>query len=476
MWTRSAAGDGVLDSRCSATDILLNLAMSIFSKPRDGGEPPGAPKDSQALPSTPKKVPPPLPAQARATSAVPVPPASRTVVKGSAPAAPARARPVMPDINIGPPPQSPDPIPEAAPVPGPAASAARSSAKIEARPQVAPEAAWPSMPPEEGDDDMQVSIATTFERLLRVDDLDLDLASLDPKAKKEPTAGALAASDLHEVRGLFAQLAANHVRQVRDFMIDLRMTDATVDWIEVCEPALRSLRRAADKLELTDLCAALDAFCGALSGHRAAGSRTVEGESRRMLLARYEELSALMPQAFALDLDAGQREAAITQSLLLQVPEVKKVTIDRLYAAGLATLQAFFLATPGDVAAAAGIAEPLAARIVERFRAYRDQVRGSMPDATRATEREQLAQLIARLRTEHDEHERVAESWTDEAKLRKRELRDARARTVLEIQLVLARLGEVEWLREIERLPFERKLVRLEAFLCEARDKYAQQS
>jgi hypothetical protein len=179
-----------------------------------------------------------------------------------------------------------------------------------------------------------------------------------------------------------------------------------------------------------------------------------------------------MPQAFALDLDGEQREAVILQSLLLQIPGVNKVTIDKLYAAGLTTLKSLFLASPGDVAAACGISEGLAALVVDRFRAYRDKLRDSIPDATRTAEREQIAKLVVQLRTEHDEYERAAESWTREAGQRKKELREARTRTTLAIQLELARLGEVEVLKEIERLPVEGKLARLEAFLLEARDKY----
>ena len=91
-----------------------------------------------------------------------------------------------------------------------------------------------------------------------------------------------------------------------------------------------------------------------------------------------------MPQAFALDLDRTQREAAILQSLLLQVPEVKKVTLDRLYAAGLTTLEAMFLATPGDIAATTGIPESLAEQIVERFQAYRAQVQADACPTRRA--------------------------------------------------------------------------------------------
>jgi hypothetical protein len=375
---------------------------------------------------------------------------ARTIEISEAPAPPAGAQPV----------QAPDgtrttetALPPAAPPPAPHAG-------LDASPE-----ATSSSP----------SIAQTFERLLSADELDVGFASveLDWWTPPAAAAGTQTAGDWQEVRSLFAQLAANHVRQVRDFMLDLRLGEATIDWIGICEPSLRSLRRAADKLELSDLCTALDGFANALSGASTDGVRTLSGERRSTLLGKYDELVALMPQAFALDLDRSQREAVILQSLLLQVPGVKKVTLDKLYAAGLSTLEAMVLATPKDIASTTGIPEELATRIVTRFREYREQVRASVPDATHAQERERIAQLTNRLRQEHQEYELAAQGWTPEAGEKKRDLRRARAQTLLDIQVALARLGEVDRLKEIERLPFERKVTHLESFLADASQKYA---
>jgi hypothetical protein len=321
----------------------------------------------------------------------------------------------------------------------------------------------------------QPSIADTFDRMLSDDDVDASLAALGgPGAGQTPQGSA--AADLTEVRALFAQLAANHVRQVRDFMIDLRSGEATADWIAICDPALRSLRRAAEKLEFAPLCEALDRLSEALATAHASNAPTITGDARAPLLARYEDLVALMPQAFALDLDRSQREGIILQSLLMQVADVKKITIDRLYAAGLTTLESMFLATTSDLVATAGVSEEMAKQIVERFRAYRTQINSTAPDATRAVERERLARLATQLRVEHDGYERACESVSADAADRKRELRKARAQTLLDVQLLLARLGEVERLAEIERLPFEKKVTRLEAFLEEARITYARPS
>ena len=160
-----------------------------------------------------------------------------------------------------------------------------------------------------------------------------------------------------------------------------------------------------------------------------------------------------MPQAFALDLDRSQRETVILQSLLMQVPDVKKVTIDRLYAAGLTTLEAMFLATPGDLAATAGIPEDVARpdrRALPRVPAA-GELHGARRDArgrARAARRARRASCEASTTATSGR----AESWAADAADQKRELRKARAQTLLDIQVLLARLGEVDRLAELERL------------------------
>ena len=67
----------------------------------------------------------------------------------------------------------------------------------------------------------------------------------------------------------------------------------------------------------------------------------------------------------------------------------------------------------------------------------------------------------------------LADAWA--SGVSKKELRKAREQTLLDIQVALARLGEVDRLTQLERLPFEKKLAHLESFLEEARDKYVAQ-
>jgi len=320
------------------------------------------------------------------------------------------------------------------------------------------------------------SIADTFEKLLgEVDDqfaaIQEDVRS-DSASHPPKSAPPLAESDLADVRELFAQLAAKHMRQVRDFMIDLKWGEAPHSWIALSEPAVRSLRGAAERLGLTELCESLDGFGAALDVAQKAATTTVTGEHRDRLLDTYAKLVDVMPQAFALDLDRTQRESVIVHSLLLQIPGVGKLVVDKLYAAGLQSLDTLFSATSADIVQTTGIAPSLADRVVGRFQLYRKELHAAQPDATRAQERSRLAVLVKRLRHQHEAFEKLNDSWAPGAAGEKKTMRQSREATLLDCNVVLARLGEVERLREVEKMPFGKKVDALEAYLDEAARAY----
>ncbi len=322
------------------------------------------------------------------------------------------------------------------------------------------ESVRPSQPPTfEGFD--EGSIAAAFDDLL-----------------SEGTSGLIGTNthvDLQPVRELFAELAANHMRHVRDFMIDVKWGEAPREWIEICIPAVASLRRAAERLELEELALGLDGFAQCLresSAKKDAAGRSIEGATKDKLLDTYGQLVAILPTAFALDRDKSLREAVIIQSLCLSVPDVRKVTIDKLHAAGLTSLKTLFDAKPEEVAQVAGIPEALALRIVERFQAYRRELQNASPQDARAAERERLAALTATLREQHDAYEEAAGGWSAEAKAKKRELIPLREETWIAISLLLARFGEVERIQGIERVPFAQRIAQLTEYLEEARQKY----
>jgi len=282
-----------------------------------------------------------------------------------------------------------------------------------------------------------------------------------------PSAAPPATASIAELRELFSSLAANHMQQVRDFMIGVRWGEAPRDWIPICEPAVASLLRAAKEMDLADLAKALEGYREALSRAADATGTTIAGATRDGLIASYGKLADLMPEAFGLDGERGRREAIIVHALLQQVPEVRKITIDKIYAAGLASLDNLFLARPDEIAATTGMSESLAERIVEKVQRYRQEIAG-LADATRAAERNHLAKLASELRDLHSQFESVETAWSEDGHAKKKHLRQARSVALLQVKVLLARLGEVDRLAQLERLPFERKIEQLEGYLQEA--------
>jgi hypothetical protein len=280
-----------------------------------------------------------------------------------------------------------------------------------------------------------------------------------------PPAPAADAPPVEEVRTLFEDLAVNHMRPVRDFLIDLKWSDASTDWLELCEPTIGSLQQSAEKLGYAELVAALESFARELAAARTASTGTIGASSRDAIFAAHERLVAVMPKAFTLEADRRERESIIVHALLLKIPDVRKATLDKLYAAGLNDIAGLATARPDEVARVTGISLSVAERVVERFRAYRAEIHDAAPNAGRTQERARIGALLGELAEQHARFERAASAWTPEATEAKRHLRRAREDTLHEIRALLARLGEVDRLREIERIPFERKLEELHAFL-----------
>ncbi len=445
--------------------------------------PPPASRSGGTPPYPPARPAPPHPQAPLGASPRPAPPRSTPPPARAVSPPPRSVPPPAPAARPRPPSQPPPPRPPTAAALAAAVAAASSAYSnpfasvedtvVDRKP---PGSSRPATNWDMGATAQSPSLADTFQALLN--DVDgtfgkIEMRKGDSQRPDFQHAGHLTSANIAEVRELFAQLAANHMRQVRDFMIDLKWGESTREWATICEPAVQSLRRAAQRLDLAELCGALDAYGSALEAATKLPDRAIAGAARDKLLSTYDGLHRLMPQAFGLETDRAQRESVILQSLLLQVPEVHKVTIDKLYAAGLSSLEVMFAAKVDDIVATTGIPKRLAEHIVDRFQSYRRELADVVPDATRRAERDRLGALVRSLRTLHGEFEGIAEDWSPQAITRKKELRRARDDTLLRAKVLLARLGEVDRLEAIERLPYAGKLAELERFLEEATEQYA---
>lgn len=291
--------------------------------------------------------------------------------------------------------------------------------------------------------------------------VDALLEKLDSGQKSQGAGNAFSKSPsggLSNARELFGQVATVHVRHVRDFMIDLKAGQATIEWLSLAEPAVKQIRQMAEQLSLTDLCRGLDEYIATLAVAGAESGFAISGEARQKLIDAYEPLEKSMPDTFSLANAKAAREGVIVRALLLQVPDVHKVALDKLVAAGLTTLEAFFSARPDEIAATTGLDVEVAKKIVQRFARYRDEMQSAAVDESRTFEHARLGDLTAEL----DAHNLAYDS---EKGAKKRDVRKAREATLLEIKVLLARIGEVERASAIDKLPFAQKVVELDNYL-----------
>jgi hypothetical protein len=205
-------------------------------------------------------------------------------------------------------------------------------------------------------------------------------------------------------------------------------------------------------------------FEAALSIAERNEQRVLSGEVRNLLLWCYDDLVKVMPKAFAVgEEEQQQREGIIINSLLLQIPEVGRVSIEKLYRAGLTSLEVLYLARRDELAAATGIPKDLSERICAKFQAYRSRLEASKRHAGDVCQKTRLAEFVNELRRQHEGYVRISED-PNLANERK-EFRQQRQSCVLWINVLLAEIGELDLVKELEKLSFERRIERLEEFL-----------
>ncbi|HEY0191980.1 MAG TPA: hypothetical protein VGC42_12760 [Kofleriaceae bacterium] len=415
--------------------------------------PPGAPSSSAASGSGP--TPKPAPASAPIPSVPSVPGAALSPAASSAPAPSAPA------------PSLPAPTPTGAPTSAAVAPPAPAAAAPIAAP--APPIIPPSVPP---------SVPPASERPARRAHSDSVSAAFDQAFAASAVSsddGISTEEDLAEVRSVFNDVAAVHVAQVRDVMLELRYGEAQPSWIESTQPALRSLRAMAGAMELDDLVAALDEFCVAVDA-AVSGRAQIDDAGKAALLVRYQTLIELIPQAFELDAERDRREPIIVEALLHQIPGVERRTIEKLFAVGLHRLDALMRAAADEIEVVAGVRLELAEAIVEQFKVYRTAASSALSAPDPLAERRQLGDLLIMMSVANDEYVHAASKWTDEARAKKQEARKQREQAYQRIKVALARLGERDQLARLEKLPFDERIAQLDRYLSAAVPSRSQQT
>ncbi len=263
--------------------------------------------------------------------------------------------------------------------------------------------------------------------------------------------------------------AIRTLRQIRDTLIDLDMESRPrPEAIAVCRDVMESLDGPQEVLgpEAVVAWGELVRALGALAGKSFPESSELSGVKQK-----YEVLSALLPELGDFAGERRQRVEFIVRAILDEVPGMGSLDRGRLEAAGYGELEPLCHASLGDLEAA-GLAPDLARCVAERVSRFKRRLDSVPPQPDRAAERKRLARLTRALREHNQALESLTRDWSRGSGSKRRRIRDARAETMSQVSLLLARLGELRVAERIERLPFERKAAELEGLLSALDDTH----
>jgi Helix-hairpin-helix domain len=267
------------------------------------------------------------------------------------------------------------------------------------------------------------------------------------------------------VQELFIQIAANYATPLKGFMFELQRGTASKNEIELCRPILDGIRGAVEIMNLPQAIQRISDLDDALLLALSSNERLVNGAIRLRILSSYEALVRIIPEAFRLGDEGEKREDIIIKSLLKQIPGVGCVTLEKLYRAGLGSLDALFLANKEDLAAATGVSGRICELICDKVAQHRQEL-GTLPDdAAQSVWRGRLAAVANSLRDEIDAARAPngSPAWPTSEEQRRRNQRQL---YFLKITVILAEMGELELLGQMHKVSFKRRIQILDEYLA----------
>jgi hypothetical protein len=103
--------------------------------------------------------------------------------------------------------------------------------------------------------------------------------------------------------------------------------------------------------------------------------------------------------------------------------------------------------------------------VVEVCQAYRSRTTSLVAATDRGDEMRRLVEVVRELGEAHEAFAQASNGWSDSDKAAKRRQRKRREMLFTHVRLALARLGELDRLAGLERLPFENRLEELSRFI-----------
>ena len=283
--------------------------------------------------------------------------------------------------------------------------------------------------------------------------------------KDEVTLAAEREADQRAAAATFRELVAGGSAQLRELLFQLSVGRTPRHWTAACRPVIAPFLDGARQLELRELTTALADLDAALELAAGENGPYVSAQGCASIEEAYATLAAQLPEAFSVASDVNSRRLLLLESLLLQVPALYRRTLNKLYGAGLGSLEQLSGASPEEIAAVAGIDRSVAAAITDRVRRFEHERSRWNPAELRSQVHDQLRVALARLNQLQDQFERAEH---DEAAERKRNARRARDIASHELDLLLSEIGELTLIEDLKRCAVHAKIRRLEGYLEQA--------
>ncbi|MFN8008406.1 MAG: hypothetical protein U0V70_15565 [Terriglobia bacterium] len=287
----------------------------------------------------------------------------------------------------------------------------------------------------------------------------LNFSNVDPQPEK------LQADDAASIHELFCEIASHYSVPMKNLIFAIQSQSATRETVDDCRPILQTLSSAAENIGLQKAVESMAQFDAVLAEGQASVSNDLQEATRLRILDAYQNLAGVLPEIFELGMESQKREEVIIQSLLQGIPGLARKSIEKLHHSGLNNLSMYYSATPEDLAAATGIQKKLCTKICETFGDYHLQTRHRVGHSDRMVHHVLLTELVEKL------HQMIGSANAGTRKVGttepagKKPRQQGKSLAILEIQILLAELGELDLLQQFQKATSRKRVKILQDYL-----------
>ncbi len=296
----------------------------------------------------------------------------------------------------------------------------------------------------------------------------------DAPAAAAAPAGQLRLSDQEqdEVENLFLSISSAYLQPVKDFISELQGGAVSKSWVDICLGSIRMIGDAGTKMSYEKINHIVDRFKQLMERAKVSDSPYISREIRLQLLKEYANLTTLLPEAFATsDSHATRgtvRDTVIINAILRKTPGIGPVSRNKLIAAGMNTLDKYFVANRKDLAAVSGLTDAQAESICRAFAAYKATLPEEATPATRAQAViTKLFKHLKELKALHESYKELTRRALYEPAVEgeRNQVRLSRQRAMWEVNILLAELDAVAMIEDFRKMIFDRRIQRLDEFI-----------